>query len=484
MSGRLLFPAVLVWARGAGADIVVEPAAVDLAARPLLPPCRKSPELFALRVPVPNSTAGEEHEELMAFGGKGWAWELRNRRHKRNDVKRGVEMLGDTWIFNATSREWREISSHAGPEHRWKAGTTGVFGDHKLAMFGGCSETATKFVMDDLWVFEPESGSWRLVETINPPDKRRGHVLVANDTHIVVFGGKTWRAGNADRCLRDVWALPKSALLQGGEPAVWTRGAEFPASCRWGGTGTLLVAPDGRLLLGMFGGRFLTPGIEMHSDANGAYTYFSDLWLYDFAADAWSLAPAKGKLPQPRDHHGATTLNGDLYVYGGRTTEQRVEHAAVGDVWSYSMRAREWTLRSMDRGPEPRFMPGVATLHLGGEEVLAIFAGESLPGSTKRTTMNDLWVFSPSSGEWTELSKSNCERTPLPIRRVSPAVAKEALRREVVGLGCGAALVAVLLWLAKIVRRTVSARCFEEDRPWLATGPVAGDAAGIDFRRL
>ncbi|CAE7825982.1 unnamed protein product, partial [Symbiodinium necroappetens] len=69
--------------------------------------------------------------------------------------------------------------------------------------------------------------------------------------------------------------------------------------------------------------------------------------------------------------------------------------------------------------PSARFMPGVSDILYQGKQHLAVFAGETLPGSTKRTTLNDLWVFEPSSAVWTELFAPTCGEPPVPEEDVS-----------------------------------------------------------------
>lgn len=62
----------------------------------------------------------------------------------------------------------------------------------------------------------------------------------------------------------------------------------------------------------------------------------------------------------------------------------------------YSLETMRWTQHLPEgAAPSARFMPGVSDIVYKGKPHLAVFAGETLPGSTKRTTLNDLWVFEP-----------------------------------------------------------------------------------------
>merc|ERR1719464_2362438 len=177
-----------------------------------------------------------------------------------------------------------------------------------MALFGGCTTTFAGGVVGDLWGFEPVAaggavdGRWRRVHTQNPIRKRRGHVVAASASHLLVFGGKTFYDKWEDVpqhgavCVTDLWLLPLTALREGAPPGNWTAGAPFPGGCFWGATGTVITAEDGRQLLAVYGGRILrhTP------EGRPYYVYFDNLWLYDFAAEAWREADVKGVRPHPR----------------------------------------------------------------------------------------------------------------------------------------------------------------------------------------
>jgi len=406
------------------------------------PPCRKSPLLAALNV------SGTHGQMLVVYSGKGWDWSERKGKggkgkHRRKEVKK-VTFLSDMWRYHLETNQWFPIRYDDGPLGRWKEGATPVYNNSELVLMGGCTETSVKFSRNDLWVFTPVrgGGSWRRVHTSNPPVARRGHVLVANHSHLIMFGGKTthrreeraveemeegipdldYTPQPGEKCLVDLWVISKDEVLKGSstkEPPRWQEGAPFPAGCRWGGTGSFLRDYLGKKYLAMFGGRHLSAGSVEHQ-ASSKYVYYNDLWLYDFMQDGWYQAPTKGARPCPRDHHGAATLDNKLYIYGGRRSEERSGHAVLADVWSYDINTLTWTEHvPLGTAPTARFMPGVSDILYHGKQHLAVFAGETLPGSTKRTTLNDLWVFDPSSAVWTELFAPTCEEKPDPEEYIS-----------------------------------------------------------------
>lgn len=416
------------------------------------PECRKSPEVHGLWWP-------DGRQELFSYGGKGEEWIAHYTTHKKKHGKHRTKLkklgphpaiLGDTWAFNVSQEKWIKIDALDHPSARWKPASTTIDDHTAIVMFGGCKSTKVQGVMNDLWLLTPmqnsddrdEFAKWTEVTTVNPPAPRRGHVMVANATHLIVVGGKThskhhalsWAEHQGTQILTDLWSLPldhvrqfipmNAALakpIQGVEGASsagqWVQGANFAGSPRWGATGTLLHRADGTIRLALFGGRYLNDPKAFHTTLRGAYTYYNDLWLYDPVADSWSLGHPGGATgaPPARDHHGATTIHGDLFIFGGRMAEERTRSALLNDVWSWSLATGQWTqhVAAAAARPLPRFMPGVSTVKRGDVSVLAVLGGQTFPGSTENASMNDLWVFhvggrDGQGGYWTQLRESNC----------------------------------------------------------------------------
>jgi len=420
--------------------------------------------------PTADSVTGSGR--LIAFGGKGYAWEKHKKKRrgeeeleeepavegdeveeeeedddgvalgsparrlkKKKKWRKKVQMFGDTWSFDLDSRSWEEVQLPwdlfdawgNSPAPRWKPSSAALQNSSGIVLFGGCKTTNVAGVMNDLWVFSPESccpahGRWRNVQTWNTPRPRRGHVAVAFEHRLIVYGGKGYDVeavhGGHSECLTDLWVL-ENVQWHGKAEMAWTRGPDFPSGCRWGGTGSKIKGPSGREYLALFGGRNLNPNFVEHTASESAYTYYNELWLYDPEMKQWFQRKPSGPLPHPRDHHGACMVDGDLYIFGGRISEKRTADAVVGDTWSYSLATDRWTQhRSVDGvGPGARYMPGVSRVTWKGADALAVFAGETLPGSTKKTTLNDVWVFETGRGTstptWTKLFEADCSRAKL-----------------------------------------------------------------------
>merc|ERR1712226_463052 len=99
-----------------------------------------------------------------------------------------------------------------------------------------------------------------------------------------------------------------------------------------------------------------------------------------------------------RDHHGAEAINDTLYVFGGRVNDLNSSEAVLNDLWSFSMDAQFWERKSpVGDLPAKRFAMGVSASKVHEHSTVAVFGGERLPGSTLRSTFNDVWTFNVSS---------------------------------------------------------------------------------------
>jgi len=402
----------------------------------LAPPCRKCPEMQTLFVPVFASDGhlSRLQEDVFVFGGKGWQVDARQAMKPsmkslvRNN-KSSLGMFDDMWmtVVEDESVTWQApLIQPAGepitPGSRWKSGTATFNNGESLVLFGGCKGESVTDVQSDLWVLAPTltienpndaaqgQAAWRRVLTANPPLARRGHVVATNSTHVIVFGGKATAKSVGEAhggiCIKDLWALPLSELntaTTSGRPT-WTRGKDFPGPCSWGATGDVLTDAGGRENLILFGGRY--------EQTNGSYVYYNTVRLYDTAGDEWREIDVEGSQPDPRDHHAAAKIGAEYFIFAGRTKFTRDPDAVRADVWSYSLMRNLWTEHLPGDGPAPaaRYMPGATSVTWEGNQALAIFGGETFPGSTKTSTRNDVWVYDLTAGRWHELQASDCNQ--------------------------------------------------------------------------
>lgn len=441
------------------------------------PYCRKSPEVHQLHWPD-----REDADKLVIFGGKGFEWQfthdghgrkarevLDSRPSNREDVihrmiddgyiEPHVSFFGDIWAFDSKTGRWTQIGlAGPSPVARWKPSTTTADGGRTMILFGGCQGTEVTGILNDLWTFtvlpgEPLRALWTQVFTANPPPKRRGHITATNKTHLIIVGGKSYTEDTGTVVLADVWATPLATLGLGDafSPAsgVWTRGQDFPGTPRWGATGEIVKKSNGDEVLLTFGGRRYDEEATADS-GESVYVYYGELWMYDLKANSWSLLQPKGAAPHKRDHHGATVIKGDYYVFGGRVSPTRDADSDLNDLWSFSLRTMTWTRHEPARQspmPAPRFMPGFTATMWEGEEVPTVFGGESLPGSTKTASRNDVWVFVPArhgGHEWKQLWDNKCEPDSVEVREAAEETFLDAVEAPGTWYPAAAAAVAIL----------------------------------------
>jgi hypothetical protein len=324
--------------------------------------------------------------DLWLLGGLGYDWAGTNGD------------LNDLWRYSPGSREWTWFSGSK------MAGAKGVYGTKGIAAAGnvpGARERAVSWIdragnlwlfggsgvdsagthgdLNDLWRYSVRSGQWTWVSgsnTVNAngvygiqgipaannmPGARRDCVSwVDSAGDLWLFGGVylSYRAGR----LNDLWRYS-----QGSGEWTWVSGSNtFDAS-------------------GVYG----TKGIAAAGNVPGARA-FSVSWI-DSA--------------------------GDLWLFGGLLHPLGLEGGLFNDLWRFSPPSREWTWVSgsntLDASgvygtqdvPAAGNVPGARDLSVSWIDSagdLWLFGGVS-----GLSYLNDLWRYSPSSGEWTWVSGSN-----------------------------------------------------------------------------
>lgn len=246
-------------------------------------------------------------------------------------------MYDDLWRFDVSTELWTEIDVPAGPRGRADGAMTYDAATHQLILFGGnASPDGTFFeALDDTWIFDIATETWREVATPARPSPRLYHAQTfdASRGTMVIYGGGDNDAFNpAIPYMGDLWSF-----------AVDTESWTLLASS--------VGAPEGRFW-----------GELVHDTAFDSYVMFgghdatdlgnrNDLWEFRLGENAWAPlaigdtfnrpAPAPCEfppdftivdtaLPERRSAHGmvwSQTCNHAI-VFGGKT-----DCGAINDVW-------------------------------------------------------------------------------------------------------------------------------------------------------
>jgi N-acetylneuraminic acid mutarotase len=330
-----------------------------------------------------------------------------------------------------------------------------------LWLFGGFGYAAsgTYSYLNDLWKYTPSTGEWTWMSgsnTLNQPGVygTKG-VPAAGNVPGARFQSVTWTDASGNLWLFGGYGIDANGL-QGRLNDLWKY---TPASGEWmwmsgsntvkqpGVYGTLGVpaagnVPGARLQavswtdssgnLWLFGGNGY--------DGLGAGGRLNDLWKYTPSTGEWTWVsgsntanqpgvygtlgvPAAGNVPGARLQAVSwTDSSGNLWLFGGAGSQQvNGNNNLLNDLWKYTPSTGEWTWVS---GSNTANQPGVygtkgmpAAGNVPGARELAISWTDSsgnlwLFGGDVYDYLNDLWKYTPSTGEWTWMSGSNTVNQP------------------------------------------------------------------------
>jgi hypothetical protein len=186
---------------------------------------------------------------VILFGGQSW----------------GGDPMQDTWLFNAASGQWSEVTRWPSPAARSHSAMAGRPGTDEAVLFGGVAYGWDP--QDDTWVFDIGDMQWRQASPATRPEARDSHSMAAlpGTGRVLLYGG--YMSGSFNPNGSDTWSYDAgndswSLLSVSDEPS------------RRYQTGMAPLA-GGRVLL--FGGS--TPG---------GWSKLGETWIYD----ANALAPA------------------------------------------------------------------------------------------------------------------------------------------------------------------------------------------------
>lgn len=201
---------------------------------------------------------------------------------------------GDTWLLDASTREWTRLELKKGPSAR--SGHRLTPWRNYVLLHGGFRDLAASTTyLGDLWAFDITTLKWIQIE-LPPnslkPDPRSGHSFVTTEDGAVVWGGYS-KVRNSQKKIvgkvhSDTWMLKLTPDLK---TVRWERRRKsaWAPSPR---VGCSMVYHKGRGIL--FGGVYDTQETEETLDS----VFYNDLYAYQINTNKWfplTLRPPRKK---------------------------------------------------------------------------------------------------------------------------------------------------------------------------------------------
>jgi hypothetical protein len=336
-------------------------------------------------------------------------------------------------------------------------------------LFGGEQGLSPGGWLNDLWKYSPSTNLWSWVSGSNTPNVRGvygaqgvGSVLnipgsrtgaaswVDSQGNLWLFGGFGYDSTGHAGSLNDLW---RYTLNTGNW--TWMSGANTFGST--GVTGTQGMAAAGNtpaarqqpvVWKDLAGDLWLFGGHTNFGGINDAA--FEDLWKFSPATGLWAwikgdptgayFSPTYGlqgvaaPANDPGGHRGAvgwSDAEGNLWLFGGDAGSNFGLYM-YNSLWKFSPATDLWTWVG---GSDSVNVPGTygsegipARANAPGSRMYAVtwtdasgqfwlFGGDALPANPDVATyqLNDLWMFSPASGEWAWISGTNTDAIGAPV---------------------------------------------------------------------
>jgi N-acetylneuraminic acid mutarotase len=335
-----------------------------------------------------------------------------------------------------------------------------------LWLMGGATGFGYTPVQNDLWNYNPASNEWTWMgdsSSPNPPgDYGQLRVAAASNvpggrSHSVswtdssgnfwLFGGFGFDAsGSQGGGLNDLWQYQASTGLW-----TWMNGSNTVNSSA--SYGTLGVAastnvPGPREIpsawIDSSGNLWLFGGDSSFGTDN--FSYFNDLWQFNPTTKEWTWVSGSntpnadgvyGSLGTPAAENvpGARTgaanwmdSSGHLWLFGGvRLTASSAYF--FNDLWKFDPSATAWTWMAGSNTPSFGYSGIYGTLGVPSSNNLPgsragtttwtdhngnfwLYGGHGYDSALNEGSLNDLWKFNPSTGQWAWMSGSNMANGP------------------------------------------------------------------------
>jgi N-acetylneuraminic acid mutarotase len=370
-----------------------------------------------------------------------WTWMNGSNSINQPSVygTQGVPAAGNVPGARRQAVSWTDASGNLWLFGGWGFNASGVYPDY----------------LNDLWMFTPSTGEWTWVSGSNSVEQpgvygtqgvpAAGNVPGAHSSavswtdasgNLWLFGGWGYDANGLLGDLNDLWKYTPSTgewtWMSGSnsanQPGVYgTRGV--PAAGNVPGARQRAVSwTDSRGNPWLFGGGGY--------DGVGNGGWLNDLWRYTPSTGNWTWMNGSNSINQlgsygtkgvpTGGYPGAryevvswTDSSGNVWFFGGEGMDVNHESGVLGDPWMYAQSSGKWTWMSGSnlvnqpgvygtQGlPDAGNVPGSrhsANSWMDSSGNLWLFGGIYKPAPRGEGPVNDLWKYTPSTGEWTWMS--------------------------------------------------------------------------------
>ncbi len=138
------------------------------------------------------STFDPNGDQFIVFGGEA-------------EYGSGTIYDNTTWLFSFNSGYWEEISPTTAPVQRQYGAMAYDRSEGKAVLFGGKTNAGGSSHLNDTWTFDPTQDEWKNVSSYVAPSRRWGHIMEYDHVNkrVIVHGG--WDNINTE-VLGDTWA--------------------------------------------------------------------------------------------------------------------------------------------------------------------------------------------------------------------------------------------------------------------------------------
>lgn len=251
----------------------------------------------------------------------------------------------------------------------------------KIYCFGGYSSSTDKYKdWEPIPVYELDTYTLRwkeIIPSFDSPCQRFGHTTVAYKSMVYMWGGRNNSVACVPLCMFNTitlkWSNPR---VQGAVP----------------------YAKDGHSASLVDDNMFIFGGFEYISDSLTNEIHCLNLNTY-----MWHIVNPSGPAPSPRDFHSAVTVDGKMYIYGGRSEpvesstieEEDIRYSPLLHV--YDTVKNEWSLIKVD-GKLPVGRRSHSAWYYDGD--MYVFGGYN---SCNKRHYNTLHKYSFEKNRWYEI---------------------------------------------------------------------------------